>query len=49
MPEYGTVAGTFAPPLVGTSVKEEAVMLEGFIASLNVATTLEEAETPVAP
>ncbi len=44
-----TVAGIFAPPLVCTSVKEEVVMLEGFIASLNVATTLEEAETPVAP
>ncbi len=49
VPEYDTTAGIFVPPLVGCSVKEEVVMLEGFIASLNVATTLEEAETPVAP
>ena len=41
-------AGIFAPSLVGTSVKEEVVMVEGFIGSLNVATTLEVAETPVA-
>jgi len=39
-----TVAGTAAPPLV-LRLKEDAT-LEGLIASLNVATTLEEAETP---
>jgi hypothetical protein len=44
-----TVAGTGAPLLVCTSVKVEAVTLEGFIASLNVATTLEELATPRAP
>jgi hypothetical protein len=50
LPELSvTVAGTDAPLLVCTSVKVEAVTLEGFIASLNVATTLEEAATPVAP
>src|ERR1044072_8926448 len=42
-----TVAGTAVPPLV-CSTKEE-VTLERFIASLNVATTLAEAPTPVAP
>ena len=44
-----TVAGTGVPVLVCTSVKVEAVTLEGFIASLNVATTLEVEPTPVAP
>ena len=44
-----TVAGIVAPSLVCTSVKEEgAVTVEEFIGSLNVATTLEVAETPVA-
>jgi hypothetical protein len=48
LPEFMvTVAGTDAPPLV-FRVKED-VTLEGFIASLNVATTFEVAETPVAP
>ena len=44
-----TVAGTGVPPLVGTSVKVEVVTVDGFIASLKVATTLAEALTPVAP
>jgi hypothetical protein len=44
-----TVAGTGVPVLVCTSVKVDAVTLEGFIASLNVATTLEVEPTPVAP
>ena len=48
LPEImATVAGTVAPTLV-CSKKDEAT-LEGFIASLNVATTLDEATTPVAP
>jgi hypothetical protein len=41
------VAGTDAPPLVCN--KKDEVTLEGFIASLNVATTFEVAETPIAP
>ena len=44
-----TVAGTGVPPLVGTSVKVDVVTVDGFIASLNVATTLDEAATFVAP
>ena len=44
-----TVAGTGVPPLVGTSVKVEVVTVDGFIASLNVATTLDETATLVAP
>ena len=44
-----TVAGTGVPPLVGTSVKVEVVTVDGFIASLKVATTLDEAATLLAP
>ena len=44
-----TVAGTGVPLLVCTSVKVEVVTVDGFIASLNVATTLAEAATFVAP
>jgi hypothetical protein len=41
-------ADTVAPSLVLTSVKEDVVMVDGRIGSLNVAKTLEVAETPVA-